>query len=154
MKKNGKEKNRPAEVLSKDTEEDVLPLWMIPIYLRSEKAYYEDAANETDGLLDYYWQQARSQYTARDEFDNSDFAAQLRRKKLPFPWRFNDIVGWIELEAILQARRIQIGLFLPENRISRRLKSKNFCDPRSCAGVLYRPIDKRRVARKNYSHCA
>lgn len=107
-------------------EDGVLRLWMLPIYLRTEKKYYEDSDAETRRLLDFYWKTSSHCFGSREEFDNSTFVRDVRMQKHFPPWCFNDIIGWINVDASPGTQTIHLELFLTKARPSRRLKQKIF----------------------------
>jgi hypothetical protein len=76
--------------------------------------------------LQKYWERSKDLHESRTEFDQFDFVRDVRGREYPLPWRFNDIIGWIDITAFLRGKRIQVGLFLPKSRISRQLKQKKY----------------------------
>ena len=107
-------------------EDGVLRLWLLPIYLRTKQEYYKDSDKDILRLLDSYWETSNHIYTSRAEFNSSDVAREIRMEKHPPPWRFNDIIGWISIDASPGSKKILVELVLTKARFSRQLKQKSY----------------------------
>ena len=103
-------------------------LWLIPIYLRNRRQYYLEAVKRTRQQLDALWEQVRDVYNSREEFERSHTVEFIWNRSGPPWWGLNDIIGWIDVRLYIadDNTRIELALFLPTKRISRRLVNKIF----------------------------
>jgi hypothetical protein len=102
-------------------------LWLIPIFLRPRIQYYDEAAADIHRRTDEYWSRSGQQvYGSREEFEQSSLVQWIWDSGHPYWWGFNDIVGWIDVRACVRSQEIQVSLFLPSKRVSRKLKDKRF----------------------------
>jgi hypothetical protein len=113
--------------LSKNNDEyEPLTLWLIPIYLRCIKKYYEDAVDLIRKKILNLWTKVNDIYPSFDEFEKTDSANSIWEWDTPYWWGLNDVVGWIDVRLCVRKRQIQFSLFLPTKRISRKLQDKKY----------------------------
>ena len=103
-----------------------LALWLIPLYLRSREQYYEEAANSIRKHIEDLWVKLKVVFPNRDDFDKLNVIDSIWQRYTPYWWGLNDVIGWIDIRLCVRSRQIQISVFLPAKRISRRLKDKKF----------------------------
>ena len=101
-------------------------LLLIPVYLRSRRQYYEEAAQRIHRKIEDFWQSQSHWYEFRDEFEKSSLVTWIWDSGSPPWWGLNDVVGYIDVRVCVRKREIQAALFLPKKRISRQLKEKIF----------------------------
>jgi len=111
-----------------DDSYEPLLLWMIPVYLRTRQEYYLDAVKNARRRIDALWEQTKNSYESRDEFERTRIVEYIWNRSGPPWWGLNDIVGWIDVRLFskIEDTRIELSLFLPTKRISRRLVDKRF----------------------------
>ena len=118
------------EVVERGLEDDGYEpqsLWLIPVFLRSRVQYYDEAAASIRKRIEEHWEQfGQNTYNSREEFEQSSFVEWIWSDSHPYWWGLNDIVGWIDIRVCVRSRGIQVALFLPTKRVSRRLKDKRY----------------------------
>ncbi len=115
-------------VESKTPNDDYEPLslWLIPLYLRSRKQYYDEAADSIKKHIDELWEKVRDIFPSRDEFEKTDSVDSIWARYTPYWWGLNDVVGWIDIRLCVRKRQIQLSSFLSAKRVSRKLKDKKY----------------------------
>jgi hypothetical protein len=103
-----------------------LMLWLIPFYLRTRQQYYDEAASKIKKYIDDLWNKVSDTFYTRDEFEKSTVLESIWDSYTPYWWGLNDVIGWIDVRLCVRHRQIQLSLFLPSKRVSRKLKDKMF----------------------------
>jgi hypothetical protein len=101
-------------------------LWLIPLTLRSRKQFYDEVVATIRNDIERGWKQFAHLYLDRAKYEASSYVDSLWRGHSPYWWGLDDVVAWIDARACVRSREIQLGLFLPSKRISRKLKEKRY----------------------------